>query len=81
MLWFTSCGSCRTCFKVGLKPKNHKIDFAIYILTHVYLYKLLNNLVDSPDLLKRFQFNIPRIAPRADKVFHIPTPNDVIDVN
>ena len=40
----------------------------------IVLYKILNNLIDCPDLLCKFNFNVPRLTSRQTFVFYLSTP-------
>lgn len=50
----------------------HTLEQRRYIATAVYLYKIVNSLVDSPQLLQLLMFNIPSYAHRSVLTFCIP---------
>ena len=41
----------------------------------VFLYKLLNNLLDSPSLLSNINFHVPRVNSRNSNIFSFPVPH------
>lgn len=43
-------------------------------ISQIFLFKIINNIIDAPQLLSKLSFNIPRTMSRHSNVFYLATP-------